>query len=414
MTGARGVRFAAALAATLLAGAAYVRAQPGVDWVVELPPVDPRGPYSGWTGGESPAPHELRWDERLPGSRPEAAAADAAGDLPRSGTTDPAELDGIFGYRFVGEHRVSFAGSSISFSNDADCDGFSEVVIGADRYLGRSSFNLDAPGAAYVVSTADLAGADAADGAVDRVIDLGLVAAQPRSWKLLGERRQRVGTAVASGGDANGDGCPDLLIGASGYHSAGKAYVVSAFDLPAADAADGNADGVVDVRRIADQPGSWELTGGNSQGYAGARLTVAGDVNGNGRSDLLIGAPAYTDDERPGAVYVLSGAALPSADAADGVVDGRIALDSVAAQPHSWKLAGEHAGDLAGSGLTVANMDGDRRPDLVIGAYDHTAGFERQGAVYLVAAADLPAMDSADGEPRLRTGRRWRWARWRR
>ena len=378
---------AALLAVTLPAGAQLT--DPA--GVVQL------GPHLDWTGVESTAPHDLRWDERLPGSHPEPTVADIAGDLPRFPAADPADLEGIFRYRFVGEHRVSFAGESISFSNDADCDGFSELLIGASRFLGSGGFGLDAPGAAYLVSMADMEAADAADGIVDRVIDLGLIAAQPRSWKLVGERWQRVGVAVASGGDANGDGCSDLLIGAPDFNSTGSAYVVSAFDLPAADAADGEADGVVDIRRIADQPDSWELSDGARRDSAGVQVTFAGDVNGDGRSDLLIGAPAYNDEDQPGAAYVLSGAALASADAEDGVADGRITLTSVAAQPDSWEFVGENAGDRAGVRLSAANLDSDRRSDFVIGAPLHTAGLERQGAVYLVAASDLSGMDGADG-----------------
>ena len=342
---------------------------------------------------EPTPPPAVRWSEHPPRSRPEPPADD--GRIPRRRTTDPAELEGIFRYRFVGEHGSSAAGYSISFSRDADCDGFSEVLIGSPHFGG--ALGAPSPGAAYLVSMADVAAADAADGIADRAIDLGLIAAQPHSWKLVGEGRQSLGMAVSSDGDADGDGCSDLLIGAPGDGSPGSAYVISASDLPAADAADGAADGVVDIRRTADQPDSWELTGVSGLAAAGHRVGFAGDVNGDGRADLLIAAPSFRDEGAPGFAYLLSGAALASADAEDGAADGRIAAASIAAQPDSWQFVGESPGDAAGFALSSVNLDADRRSDLVIGAPHHTAGLARQGAVYLVAAADLPAMDGADG-----------------
>ena len=384
---------AAALALTLTASTQ----------VTELTRVDQPGPYPDLTEVKASAPLDLRSDAsaRPPGSPAEPTAADIGGDLPRHPAASTADRDQIFRYRFIGEHRSSRTGISISFSNDVDCDGFSEVLIGAPTFSRITSVDSidNEPGAVYLVSMADVEAADAADGAVDGVIDLGVVAAQPRSWKLTSEGLHYVGTSVASGGDVNGDGCPDLLIGARAHgYFTGSAYVVSAADLPAADAADGTVDGVADIRRIADQPDSWELTGEASIDNAGQYVTFAGDVNGDGRSDLLIGALFYGEDDH-GAAYLLSGSALSSADAEDGVADGRIELASVAAQPDSWKLVGENAGDRAGARLSAANLDSDGRTDLVIVAYGHMVEIDHQGAVYLIAASDLPAMDSADGNP---------------
>lgn len=381
---------------TFVLGVVLILAPLGRAQVPERLRIDLPGPYPERSAVEPAAPSDAPGD-----ASPELAAAGVASDPPRLPAVNSADLDGILRYRFVGEHDFSLTGYDISFSEDADCDGFAEVLVGAPLFHEPRSAGDQEPGAAYLVSMADLAAADAADGAVDGVIDLGLVAAQPRSWKLTSEGLHYVGTSVASGGDVNGDGCSDLLIGARAHgYFTGSAYLVSAFDLPAADAADGATDGVVDIRRIADQPDSWELTGEASRDNAGRTVLFAGDVNGDGLSDLLIGALFYGEDNR-GAAYLLSGAALASADREDGVADGRIALASVAAQPDSWKLVGEQAKGLAGSRMVVANLDSDDRSDLVVAAYvqfDETPGLDARGAVYLIAAADLPAMDGADGQ----------------
>ena len=362
--------------------------------------IDPVGPYPDLSAAEPVAPSGLRGDAGAHpfGSGPEPAASDIGGDPPRLPAADSVDLDGVFRYRFVGEHNGSRTGWDISFSDDVDCDGVVEVLVAAPSFTrpgGRS------PGAVYIVSMADVAAADAADGAADGVIDLGLVAAQPRSWKLTSEGLLYVGTSVASG-DVDADGCSDLLVGARALDSfAGSAYVVSGADLPAGDASDGALDGVVDIRRIADRPGSWELTGEAAFDDAGRTVLFAGDMNADGRADLLISAPFHGEDDR-GAAYLLSGAALASADAADGAADGRIALASVAAQPDSWKLVGEHAKGLAGIRMAVANLDADGRPDLILAADaqfeddDDTTGLDAEGSLYFIAGADLRAMDTAD------------------
>ena len=298
-------------------------------------------------------------------------------------------------YRFVGEHRASFAGHSVSLADDIACDGFSEVVIGAPLYA--EEHYVDS-GAVYLVSAADLATADAADRSADLTINLGNIADQPRSWKFVGEGLHYVGGSVASNGDVNGDGCSDLLIGAraDGYFR-GAVYLISGTDLVAADRADGAADGVIEVGRIAQQLGSWELLGEESLDNAGRRVTLAGDVSGDKLADLLVGAPFYSKGDGAGAAYLLSSAAMSSADASDGVSDGRIALASVANQLDSWKIVGENPGDRAGAGLSSGHVDPSDQSDLIIiGAPGYHDG---HGAVYLIATSDLFVLDGADGVP---------------
>ena len=371
--------------------------------VPDLVRIDGPGPFPDWSAADAVEPITRSESGAQPfGGNRELTASDIGSDLSPFPVADSADLDGIFRYRFVGEHRFSGTGLSMSLAGDVDCDGFVEVLVGAPLFSEPRSAQDREPGAAYLVSMADVEAADAADGAADGVIDLALVAARPRSWKLTSDGLHYVGTSVAGGGDVDGDGCSDILIGARAHgFFAGSAYVISAADLPAADAADGARDGVVDIRRVADQPHSWELTGEASLDNAGRTVLFAGDMNGDGLSDLLIGALFHGEDDR-GAAYLLSGATLASADAADGAADGRIALASVAAQPDSWKLVGEQAKGLAGSRMAVANLDADGRPDLILAAYvqfdDDATGLDARGSVYLIAGADLPAIDAADGQ----------------
>ena len=315
--------------------------------------------------------------------------------LDASGHTAPV-VENMAHYRFVGEHGLDLAGRSLAAAGDVDCDGVDEIVVGAPGFIG--DFGPDnEPGAVYLISSADLAAADAADGQTDYVVFLGRIAAEPRSWKVVGEGLHYMGTSIAPVGDINGDGCADLLLGAraggAGYF-AGSAYLVSALDLPAADRADGADDGVANIHRVVDQPGSYEFVGENHFHNAGWSVAGVPDWDGDGFDELLIGARFYYEDaetsaaDQPGAAYLLARTDLAAVDAADGVADGRVALSSVRAGKRSWQINGA-SGDGLGGHFATGEFDGDGRLDLVFGS--------GSGAVYVIAAADLPVVDDADG-----------------
>ena len=103
---------------------------------------------------------------------------------------------------------------------------------------------------------------------------------------------------------------------------------------------------------------------------------------------MAIGAPGYTHGIHPrsGAIFVLSGGELNTADAAGGETDGQIDLDQ-SADALIWKLVG---GDLYAGVSTHcgSDVDGDGLSDLLV---------EAKEGVYLIAGGDLAAADAADG-----------------
>ena len=328
-----------------------------------------------------------------------------ASPLDASGHEPPNVAD-LRHYRFVGEHQSDLASWSVAVA-DVDCDGAREVVIGAPGHVGPEG-GYDGgnhTGAVYLASAMDLPAADAADGQADGIVHLGRVAAEPRSWKLIGDNeynhiRNRephyVGTSVAQVGDINGDGCADLLVGGRALDGfAGSAYLVSALDLLPADGADGSADGIVNIRRLAEQPGSYEFVG--ERGYDNVGVAVAGmpDWDGDGFDELVVGAPWHSgaegtgeDGDRRGVVYLLARGDLAAMDAADGAVDGSIALAAIAPGMRSRRIVGA-PGDGLGYFLAVGEFDGDDQPDLAVGG--------TPGTLYLLAGADIPLLDAADG-----------------
>jgi hypothetical protein len=322
------------------------------------------------------------------------------------------------GYRFIGTEGLDYAGVSVASAGDIDGDGTNDLIIGAPN-AGGGGYRS---GEAYLISGADLAAADAADGATDGVIDLDFITdpdfdrADAGSYQFIGtQSRDYVGFSVSTAGDANNDGLADLLIGAhnadGGGSNSGEAYLISGADLAAADAADGVADGVIDLDFITDPDfdrtgaGSYQFVGTQAYDNLGFAAAAAGDVDNDGRTDLIIGAQ-FGDGggSNSGEAYLIGGADLAAADAADGVIDGVIDLDFITDPDFdrtgagSYQFIGTEGGDEAGYSVSGAgDVDNDGLADLIVGAYQADGGGSGSGEAYLIGGADLAAADAADG-----------------
>ncbi len=312
-----------------------------------------------------------------------------------------AERDKISSYRFVVTDESNDR-KNVAAAGDIDGDGKGDFLVGMVGYdYGREESPWTS--VAYLIAAADLAAADGADGVVDQSINLASVAYQPGSWKFVGEAADdRVGFAVSSAGDIDGDGKDEVIIAAPWHNASasfprtGAAYVISPSALPAADAADGESDSVVDLGNIAAQEDSWKIIGENPGDDAGESVGLAGDLDGDGAEELFIGAPRH-DDGR-GAVYILSPAQLSAADSADGTSDGTLSLGRVAGRPASWKLTGQEAGSRVGSVAMATAGDNAGNTALLVTSEGYTGGEgDRIGSAYLVSSADLASIDGADG-----------------
>lgn len=191
------------------------------------------------------------------------------------------DLDGTDGFRIGGAALGDLAGSSVSAAGDVNGDGFGDIIIGAPNVEnGGGYYGYDA-GRAYVIF---------GSGEVfDPVIDLNDVfAANGNGFQMSGyDRYGAAGSAVSGGGDINGDGFDDVIVGARGvYDTGGEAYVVfgrSTFNLDLELATLADADGII-------------IQDNTFAADTGTSVSIAGDFNSDGLDDILVGQPKSNTD----------------------------------------------------------------------------------------------------------------------
>lgn len=231
-------------------------------------------------------------------------------------------------------------GTVVAPVGDLDGDGVDEVAIAAP---GRTTGDLGREsGAVFLVSSDSLAGEQA-------ILD------PDTTWRLLGEQSgSRLGEAIAACPDIDGDGLPELLLGAPWTDVdstedgevdrplAGSAVLVLSESLPSPGRS--LQVGASSVLR-------W--TGSHTGARAGSAVACA-DLIGDLTPDLVITAPfADGDHDAEGAVYVIDGAALTQGD-----------LDATADRV----LPGPTENAWLGWSVAVGDLGGDGRVDLLVGA----------------------------------------------
>ncbi len=246
-----------------------------------------------------------------------------------------------------GDQADAFFGYAVSGAGDVNHDGYDDVIVGAPNFdngetdEGRAYLYL---GSASGPSTAP-------------------------AWIAEGNQEiARFGSAVAGAGDVNRDGYADVIVGAPYFHNGqeeeGRAYLYL-----------GSASG------LSPDP-AW--TGESDQPYAlfGAAVATAGDVNGDGYADAIVGAPYATNGQSgEGQAFAYLGTA-----------------SGLSATP-AWSAESDQAGARFGwSVATAGDVNRDGLDDLIVGAPLFHNGQDYEGKAYLFLGLSRTDQDG-DGVP---------------
>jgi hypothetical protein len=261
----------------------------------------------------------------------------------------------VDGFLIIGGSVGGHLGTSVTGAGDVNGDGFADILVGVpDATIGT----LSTAGHVYLLFGHSSATPFADfDGFFSPSISVGL--------KIIGHNTNgRLGAAVSRAGDLNNDGLDDILLGSSGYAedmilSSGAVFVVY-----------GRRDmsplaGLTLANITASSGLGCKILGPASIGAFGGALSAAGDINGDGLPDFIVGSPsAIVRITRPGAAYVFFGRGYALAD-----IDLR---ESGLASEHGFMILGSPASSISHVskfGYAVAgagDFDGDGVSDVLV------------------------------------------------
>jgi hypothetical protein len=266
-----------------------------------------------------------------------------------------------------GEDEYNYAGY-VSGVGDLDGDGISDVAIGAYGYDGVES----QVGAVYIYHgrPGGISGSSSLSNADARITGVASY--------------HQAGRFMRPGGDLNGDGVDDLLIGISTddtvADSAGAVYVFY-----------GSQQGFPQSQTL--NAADAVLFGVAEDDYA-YRAVGVGDLDADGFDDLLVGASGVdTGGAGAGAAYVVYGPppASMSLSLADHEFTGERGVEDCNVGDDDDDDDGcFEDGDYVGADVAPGgDIDGDGIPDLLIGAYGSWLGGVDSGAAYILLGSSL-------------------------
>jgi len=322
------------------------------------------------------------------------------------------------GFALSGEAASDLSGRSVSSAGDVNGDGYADLIVGASNKQQGAALNA---GKAYVIFGKTSATSENLSAAAAGV---GGFAITPDTMTANGAN---LGLSVSSAGDINGDGLADVIVGAKGISGGvGKSYVVfgktnstavdlgslgtggfvidgeasSASGTSVSGAGDVNGDGLADIivgaSTITTNTGrsyvvfgktntttvslaslgtaGFSITGEATANYSGSSVSGAGDVNGDGLADLIVGA--YGNTTNTGRSYVVFGKN-------DNVT---VSLSSITSGGGlGFAISGEATTNYSGASISSAgDVNGDGLSDLIVGAYGNDTGGTDVGRSYVV------------------------------
>jgi len=258
---------------------------------------------------------------------------------------DLSNLNGSNGFVINGADSGDYSGVSVSGAGDVNGDGIDDVIVGAN--LADPSGNTT--GASYVVfgsvsgfgSSLELSSLNGINGFVINGIDA----------------NDYSGASVSSAGDVNGDGIDDVFVGAYGARPngsrSGESYVIF-----------GSASGFGSSLELSNLNGSdgFVINGIDANDYSGRSVSSAGDVNGDGIDDVIVGADEAdpNSNSRSGESYVVFGSASGFGSSLE--------LSNLNGS-NGFVINGIDANDYSGDSVSSAgDVNGDGIDDVIVGA----------------------------------------------
>ena len=275
--------------------------------------------------------------------------------------------------RIEADQAYAEFGASVAGAGDVNGDGFDDVIVGASRYDAGEADE----GAAFVFlgSAQGIAGGNP-DTAAARI-----EANQANAF---------FGFSGAGAGDVNGDGFDDIIVGAF-YYEVGTLQPgchCLVYDHPDEGAAFlflGSADGIADGNPLT---AATVLRSNQTSGFSARSVAGAGDVNGDGYDDVILGSPFV--DVAPN----ILGTALVFLGGPSGIASGDHSSADVRLESDEdpYQRATYFGFSVAGAG----DVNGDGYHDVIVGAPEYEAFPGKQGAAFLFLGS---AAGIADGGP---------------